>query len=326
MKDFLGSDRFGFERVVMQVLAPGLVALGPFVWLIYLVHRGDILLLLGDSGPAWIRSWADANGDGVADPRPLMDFVRVNKTLAITVVMLCAILVGLVIEDAGAWIERNVFDPVNLRRKDRNLRVVWYAYLRANDQKDTKPAVAPKYMSAVLPRMKFQLSLGIALLFFSVGLMLLTHFALLKLVPQVIGVIIGTMVLGSVFQFRKALSYCTFLHELRVCDLQARGKAPERYFVPLPLSVPVNDITEYALVGPLESWMEFWKIEGGATAELDYYLVKPTRKTLPPEDLKSKSVMKRLWYRIRRKWYHVIYRCFKDGRTLYLSADLIRPV
>lgn len=231
MKDLLATDRFGFERIVMQLLIPGLIAIGPLLWLLYLLHRPDVLQIMGSEGPIWLKNVLLV--DDPSRPKPLFTFIQNNKGLAAFVVLVFAVVAGLIIEDMGSWVEWNVIDKWNTTNKDRNLFFVWDSYLRLLEDNTKTTAVLADYTSTIMPRMKFQLSTSISLLFFAGGMTVVYICGLLRLGHVVYWSIMPLTLFVAILEYRKALSYCALLHRNRVLMLQARSVLPPDYLAPV---------------------------------------------------------------------------------------------
>jgi hypothetical protein len=82
--------------------------------------------------------------------------------LAVTVLLVAAIMVGLLLEDVGSRVEAELWDN-RLKRRDPNFGGYWDSYLRLEYEKDKEP-LGQHYMRTILLRMKFELSFAIALL------------------------------------------------------------------------------------------------------------------------------------------------------------------
>lgn len=324
MKDLIGGDRFGFERILMLVLVPGLIALGPFAWLLYLLHRPDAATIIGVQGPQWIHDHLHL--DRLPTTRPLLEFAQNNKELAVSVVLAFAVVWGLVIEDMGAWLERNVIDNLNRERKDPNLFPAWDAYRRMVDEQGKIPAIIPAYTAGLVPRMKFQLSLSVSLSFFALGLYLLWLFNVLKFEPVAYYAVMTLVLLGAAFEFTKAISYCRYLHENRVCELQSRGNAPLDYFHPRASATgPAEPITYKLTCGAscCRSLRRFKLLKDPVASDGGFCLLEVV--DLQPANGQPSGLarVRRLWSWVRCRQGSARCTHYQVGSLRYLHLDLL---
>lgn len=214
MKDFIATERYGFERILMQLLIPGLVALGPFVWLLFRIHE-----------PMQGR---------------LIVFASANKELALFLVFVLAIIAGAIIEELALRLEPQLIDRWNSRR-DPNLKPIWYAYLRLRNEEKTSMSVMPDYNSSVVARFKFTMSLSIALMVCFIGLVILILLEVLLLKAAAAWVLPSLLFTGAVYLFSESKGTALLLHDNRVLILQAFGQLPVDYDEPLGKDCPDND-------------------------------------------------------------------------------------
>jgi hypothetical protein len=253
VKDFIGTDRYGFERILMQLLIPGLVALGPFVWWLYRLHE-------------------QAGGR-------LMHFISANKELALFVVAVFAIIIGAILEELALRIENQYIDRVN-SRWDPNVRAVWYAYLRTVGNDKEGLVVLPGYNSSVVARFKFTLSLSLALVFTTVGVLCLIWDDMLSLAGRVPWVLPVALFLGAAYLFFESKDTATLLHDNRVLLLQALKQIPMDYDYPMKKDCPDNG-ERYGLVfhgaDCCSAYREFRILD----ASKEYWLVEALERKPP---------------------------------------------
>lgn len=259
MKDLIGTDRFGFERIFMQLLVPGLVALGPFIWGLYRAH-------------------ADREG-------PLLDFIAAHEELALFFVFVFAIITGAIIEEISLRLEHEVIDR-HIGRNDPNLKPIWYAYLQLRTQSDSEFVIMPDYNSNAVVRFKFTMSLSIALLFAAVGvsgLVALDHIMLQGVWRWLLPT---TFFLGSGYLFLESIDTATTLHRNRIHIFQALEEVPLDYDDPDDPGKPegkeekVRYKLEFHGSGCCTAYRKFRKVG----EHKDFYLVKAERRKPTPSD------------------------------------------
>jgi hypothetical protein len=138
--DKLSSLNLSFDRVLIQLIIPGLIAIFPWFLL-------------------FINSHYNANS-----------YFHNNSTITITTLTFLALIAGLLLENFGGRIEIMWFDVLN-KRKDPNYMTIWNKFLQLNY--DGKEPIGHRYIRNIVLRMKFELSAGIALIPMSVGLEML---------------------------------------------------------------------------------------------------------------------------------------------------------
>lgn len=213
MNEVLGTDRYGFERILMQLLIPGLVALGPFVWWLYRLHENS-------------------------SSRVIL-FATENKELALFFVGMFAIIGGAVIEEIALRVENQWVDQVN-SRWDPNVRSVWYSYLRASMGDEEAPSGLTAYYSSVVARFKFTMSLSFALVFSSLGVVCLIWSEMLSLAGMAVWVVPLALLGGAGYLLYESIDTARLLHDIRILTLQALGQIPTDYDDPSELTCPDN--------------------------------------------------------------------------------------
>lgn len=321
MKDIVSAERFSFERIIMQVLVPGLVALGPFMWLLYLVHRPDAASIVGADGPEWLREFFRA---GAADrPRPLLTFAQNNKELAAFVALVFAIMAGLIIEDMGSWVEHRYLDVHNRNRSDRNLFPIWDAYLRATDETGKIPAILPTYVASLVPRMKFQLSCSIALMFMAVGMALMFYLGLLRFGTVIFWSVLALVCLVAFIELRKAMSYGRLLHRTRVLELQARGLLEPDYLRPqFSGALPeAGKEVYYTLNEGPSCCSSRWKLLELKASAKSYRLIKVVAHA---KAHRGSTSAPRFVFNLPERIWKGACPHFKEGKLKYLHDDVLK--
>jgi len=132
----LTSLNLSFDRVLIQLVIPGLIAMFPY------------LLVFTD---VEFKSLAT-------------QFQEIN-TLSTLVVILVALITGIMIENIGSRIEVYYYD---WRQKKRHVdyELIWEQYLQLSYENEP---IGQRYLRNILFRMKFELSTAIALLIMVIG-------------------------------------------------------------------------------------------------------------------------------------------------------------
>jgi hypothetical protein len=140
--DKISSLNLDIDRVLLQLIIPGLTA--TFPWLIIFTnhHQKDLKLILE------------------------------NSSLLVTIVVIVSLVAGIILENIGSQIEVNHYDKKN-KKKDNEYIKIWEEYLKLNY--DGKEPIGHRYIRNILLRMKFELSFGIALIPMAVGLSILDY-------------------------------------------------------------------------------------------------------------------------------------------------------
>ncbi len=202
MRDFFGTDRYGFERILMQLLIPGLIAVGPYLWWLYRIHepiQGRFMIL-----------------------------ISANKELALFGVAVCAIITGAMLEEVALRVEKQVIDRLN-GRHDANQSAVWYDYLRMVSNGAEGLLVLPGYNSSVVARFKFTVSLSLALLVSTAGVCGLILSRQLNLEGVTAWIVPLAMLLGAAYLFFESKDTAQVLHDNRILTLQALKQLPLDY-------------------------------------------------------------------------------------------------
>lgn len=91
-----------------------------------------------------------------------------HEAVYFTIVALLTVGVGVLIEDVGTFVE-SLLDKA-LRRKFPDMVTEWETYLRKTYSPSSEP-VGQRYLRAILLHLKFELSLGVALFPFYLGML-----------------------------------------------------------------------------------------------------------------------------------------------------------
>ena len=132
-----------FDKVVMQFIVPGFIALFPF------------LIIISKS------------------INELDNFLVEHETISIFIYIFVFLIGGILIESGGSYIEYYVYDKRH-KKVNPNASAQWDQYLDLQFDSSKEP-IRIRYIRSALFKMKMELSLGISLIVNSLGLILLQH-------------------------------------------------------------------------------------------------------------------------------------------------------
>lgn len=140
--DKLSSLNLSFDKILIQVVIPGLIAIFPY-FLLYLHFH------------------------------PLAkEYLYKNQSITLTTVTFLSLIAGMLIENFGGIFEVAYLDKkVAKKHPDFNLPETWDKFLEIS-YKANEP-IGHRYLRNILLRMKFEISTGIALIIMFVGLNIL---------------------------------------------------------------------------------------------------------------------------------------------------------
>src|SRR6478609_6920774 len=134
----LTSLNLSFDRVLIQLVTPGLLTSFPFI-LLFFNARPDVAEF----------------------------FLQDSKGLLVTAIMLVALVMGIILENIGSRIEVNIYDNL-LSRKRKEYFETWEKFLMI--QYHGQEPIGHRYLRNILFRMKFELSAGAGLIIMTAGL------------------------------------------------------------------------------------------------------------------------------------------------------------
>jgi hypothetical protein len=139
--DFISAFKSELFRPLATLVVPGGVAIGPYV------------LVVGYYFPGVTLFW------------------REHPSAFVAILVICIVAVGLIVEDLGAFIERDLWDG-RLAKENDDHPDHWEQYLklRLNDE-----IVGQRYLRTLLTRMKFELAMVPSFFFFWCGLLWLNR-------------------------------------------------------------------------------------------------------------------------------------------------------
>lgn len=127
-----------FDRVVIQLITPGLIAAYPFIILFF---------------------------DEIPDARDF--FLKDSNGLFLAFLILIGLIAGIVLENFGSRIEVWIYD-VEQSKIEFDYFIIWNKFLQLTY--DSSEPVGDRYLRNILLRMKFEVSTGAALVFMVIGL------------------------------------------------------------------------------------------------------------------------------------------------------------
>ncbi len=136
----ISSLNLDFDRVLIQLIIPGLAAFFPWAIIFLNSHHFE------------------------------RDFLFKNLTLLITILSILSLIVGIILENLGSIIEVHFYDKKN-GIEFPNYMDIWKEFLCLN-YAGNEPT-GHRYLRNILLRMKFELSFGLGLVPMAIGLIVL---------------------------------------------------------------------------------------------------------------------------------------------------------
>jgi hypothetical protein len=171
----LTSLGLSFDRVLIQLIIPGMVTLFPYliIYFIYFPSNKDIILKY--------------------------------PSLFITPIVILSLIIGIFLENIGSIIEVNYYDKKNAK-KYKNYTKTWEKFLMLNY--NGKEPIGHRYIRNILIRMKFELSFGLSLIPFSVGLIIIdSHLVIFNsYLYKILCLILIPLIVSSYLIFKEAYS------------------------------------------------------------------------------------------------------------------------
>lgn len=140
--DKLSSLNLDFDRVLIQLIIPGLTAVFPWAILFFNHHHVERDLLCN------------------------------NMPIMVTIITILSLISGIILENFGGLIEVCFYDKKN-SKTDPNYLEIWDKFLLLN-YAGHQP-IGHRYLRNILLRMKFELSFGLAIIPMAVGLVILDN-------------------------------------------------------------------------------------------------------------------------------------------------------
>lgn len=138
--DKITSLNFSFDRVLLQLVIPGLIAVFP-----------------------WFLLFIDTHIHA-------KEYFQHNTNMTIITVIFISLIVGIILENFGGRLEVKVLDEWN-RKKDKTYDQIWDQFLQMKYKSDEP--IGQRYLRNILFRMKFELSASIAMIIMALGLTIL---------------------------------------------------------------------------------------------------------------------------------------------------------
>jgi hypothetical protein len=144
--DKLTSLNLTFDKILIQLVIPGFVAICPWFFLALQFHQQT------------------------------KAFLASNNSASITLIACLSLIAGLIIENFGSFIEVHVYDNLNQNKDDADFKdydAIWRKYLQLSYEFEP---IGQRYIRNILMRMKFELSMGVSMIIFNIGLFCLSSY------------------------------------------------------------------------------------------------------------------------------------------------------
>ncbi|MFN2511010.1 MAG: hypothetical protein ABR568_06140 [Pyrinomonadaceae bacterium] len=188
--DFISAFKSELFRPLATLVVPGGVAIGPYV------------LVVGYYFPGVISFWRD------------------HPSAFVAILVICIVAVGLIVEDLGAFIERDLWDS-KLAKANEDHSDHWEQYLklRLNDE-----IVGQRYLRTLLTRMKFELAMVPAFFFFWCGLLWLNRlYGLWR--PSRFALLSGVLLVVTIYLLLESYRSASVMSATRTLLVQAVGQS-----------------------------------------------------------------------------------------------------
>jgi hypothetical protein len=184
--DFISAFKSELFRPLATLVVPGGIAIGPYV------------LVVGYYFPGVTSFW------------------REHPSAFVAILVICIVAVGLIVEDLGAFIERDFWDS-KLAKDNEDHSDHWEQYLklRLNDE-----IVGQRYLRTLLTRMKFELAMVPAFFFFWCGLLWLNRlYALWR--PSRFALLSGVLLILTIYLLLESYRSASVMSQTRTLIIQA---------------------------------------------------------------------------------------------------------
>jgi hypothetical protein len=184
--DFISAFKSELFRPLATLVVPGGVAVGPYV------------LVAGYYFPGVAFFWRD------------------HPSAFVAIIVICIVAVGLIVEDLGAFIERDFWDS-KLAKDNEDHSDHWelYLQLRLNDE-----IVGQRYLRTLLTRMKFELAMVPAFFFFWCGLLWLNRlYSLWR--PSRFALLSGVVLVLTIYLLLESFRSASVMSQTRTLIIQA---------------------------------------------------------------------------------------------------------
>lgn len=139
----LTSLNLSFDRILIQILIPGLISIFPY-FLLYLNFHPNA-----------------------------KSYLLQNQSVTITSVSFLSLIAGMILENLSGRFEVLYLDKLN-RKRDSDFDSIWENFLKITYEKGEP--VGHRYLRSIILRMKFEISAGIALIPMFIGLLILNFY------------------------------------------------------------------------------------------------------------------------------------------------------
>lgn len=184
--DFISAFKSELFRPLATLVVPGGIAVGPYV------------LVAGYYFPGVAAFWKE------------------HPSASVAILVICIIAVGLIVEDLGAYIERDFWDS-KLARENEDHSDHWEQYLKLNLNDEI---VGQRYLRTLLTRMKFELAMVPAFFFFWCGLLWLNRlYGLWR--PSRFALLSGVLLILAIYLLLESYRSASVMSQTRTLIIEA---------------------------------------------------------------------------------------------------------
>jgi putative Mn2+ efflux pump MntP len=191
--DLISAFKSELLRPLATLIVPGAVSIGPFIIIVgYYVRQVP-------------KFWND------------------HPSAFVAIIIICVLGLGMILENFGSQVEAGIWDKI-LNKRDPSHNSTWDEYLKL-EMKDE--VVGQRYLRTVLLRMKFELSMGPALITLSIGLIWINSLYAVWQWWSAIVLFFGLMILAG-YLIYESFSSAKILASTRKCVVEAVRNRPTR--------------------------------------------------------------------------------------------------
>lgn len=189
----LTTLNLSFDRVLIQLVMPGLIAIFPYLLV-----------------------FTDVEFNALA-----MQVQSIN-TLSTLIVILISLIAGIMIENIGSRIEVYYYDW-RQKKRHKDYGLIWTQYLQLSYENEP---IGQRYLRNILFRMKFELSMAVALLLMVGGFCIYDSVYDILLHPTVVicAIYILPLCIAAYLIFMEGWSSSKILHNVRVLLVEKYNK------------------------------------------------------------------------------------------------------
>lgn len=184
--DFISAFKSELFRPLATLVVPGGVAISPYV------------LVVGYYFPGVTSFWNH------------------HTSVFVAILVICIVAVGLIVEDLGAFIERDFWDS-KLAKESEDHSDHWGQYLKLRLKDEI---VGQRYLRTLLTRMKFELAMVPAFFFFWCGLLWLNRlYGLWR--PSRFGLLSGVLLILTIYLLLESYRSASVMSQTRSLIIEA---------------------------------------------------------------------------------------------------------